>query len=287
MDQPPPPGGFEIVIADNGSTDDTWTVARDYADQYSTVATVREDEIQGSYAARNRGIERARAELICFVDADMTAPPQFLQKIHRRFADGHVDYLACDVEITPNGDSVSSAYNCLTGFPIRRYLDGDHYAPTCCLSVHRRCIDEVGPFDARLESGGDMEFGQRVFRAGFQQSFAPEIVLRHPARRTYASLAAKQKRIGRGHAQLSHFYPERYSLFFDLYVMTSRYFLPGNPLRHLSRAKTLGLEIGLFDALGVALLRIPLAWAGLGAYLAESRRLRQTSSDRGDSAAAN
>ncbi len=275
--QDSPASGYEIIIADNGSTDETWRRAQKYADSHAQIVAVRENSIQGSYAARNRGIEAAGGAILCFVDADMTVPADYIDAVGAKFSDEELDYLACDVEITLAHSSLSATYNCLTGFPIERYLEKDHYAPTCCLCVRRSCVEKFGAFDDRLESGGDMEFGQRLFDNGVCQDFAPNIQLKHPARFTFDSLLSKQRRIGRGHAQLSHYFPGRYSLFLKLYVKTTRYFLPDNPFKLAAKLKQRDLDCSAFGIAGMAIFQIPLAWAGLFAYLDESQALRRRS----------
>jgi GT2 family glycosyltransferase len=59
-------------------------------------------------------------------------------------------------------------------------------------------VDTVGAFDASMMSGGDREWGQRVARSGYQVVYAPNAVVRHPARRNWSELWAKIKRVGRG-----------------------------------------------------------------------------------------
>lgn len=57
---------IEIVIVDDGSTDDTSAVIERYGDR---VVALRQKN-QGVSVARNRGVDRATGELICFLDAD-------------------------------------------------------------------------------------------------------------------------------------------------------------------------------------------------------------------------
>ncbi len=267
--------GDQIIIADNGSDDDTWPTARQYAaDHPQRVVAVCEDQIQSSYAARNRGLQAADGAIIGFIDADMIAPDDYLASVRRHFIGGDVDYLACNVRVTPSDDSMGSLYNCATGFPVEHYLDNGNYAPTCCLCVRRTCIDDIGSFDGRLESGGDMEFGKRAHRAGYTQKFAADITLEHPSRSSFSALLEKERRIGRGHAQISHFHADKYRLFSRLYLSPAKYFLPHNPIQFIDSCRQRDLDIGL-GLVSSLFFRIPRAWAGLASFLSEARRLRR------------
>jgi glycosyltransferase involved in cell wall biosynthesis len=66
---------LEIVVVDDGSTDGTAAVARDYADRLANVRVVTTAN-RGLGAARNLGIQHARGELIAFVDSDDTVLPE-------------------------------------------------------------------------------------------------------------------------------------------------------------------------------------------------------------------
>lgn len=73
------PGDFEVIVVDNNSTDRTAAVARD---QGATVVFEREP---GVCAARQRGTEVARGEIIISTDADTTFDPTWLSNIDRSF----------------------------------------------------------------------------------------------------------------------------------------------------------------------------------------------------------
>ncbi|TEU12514.1 MAG: glycosyltransferase family 2 protein, partial [Anaerolineales bacterium] len=66
----------EILVVDNKSTDDT----RERIQRYP-VALLEETEIQSSYAARNRGIEAAKGEILAFTDADCVVEPTWLKRL--------------------------------------------------------------------------------------------------------------------------------------------------------------------------------------------------------------
>nr|WP_284014444.1 glycosyltransferase [Halobaculum sp. DT92] len=199
-----------ILIVDNGSTDRTRSVIRRIINGRDDIQLLVEDETQGSYAARNKGIERAEGDIVAFLDADETVDEDWLETALRVMETRGLDYVGCRVELTLPKTTLVGWYNAHTGFPIEQYLEEQRYAPTCALLVRREVFDDVGPFDSRLISGGDKEFGERVHDAGYEQGYVEEAVVYHPARTSFRALAKKNVRVGRGFCQKQRYYPERY-----------------------------------------------------------------------------
>ncbi|MDL0135091.1 glycosyltransferase [Halobacterium salinarum] len=201
---------YNVFAVDNGSTDDTRDVIRNYTTKHQNVHLLVEDEIQGSYAARNKGVQHAEGEVLIFLDADETVAPDWLEIALEAMEAQNADYLGCNVELTLPEDTLVGRYNAHTGFPVKQYLEEQNYAPTCALLVKREVFEDVGLFDPRLVSGGDREFGERVHEAGYEQGFAEDATVYHPARTSFESLAKKNFRVGRGFCQKQRYYPERY-----------------------------------------------------------------------------
>ena len=61
--------GIEIVIIDDGSTDDSYLVCKELADKYNSIKLIH-SENKGVSHARNLGVSKADAEWISFLDAD-------------------------------------------------------------------------------------------------------------------------------------------------------------------------------------------------------------------------
>lgn len=204
-----PADRLEILAVDNGSTDRTRDVIREFSSAHGAVSLVVEDRIQGSYAARNAGIDAAEGAVIAFVDADMYMDDDWLATAVEALDDA--PYLGCAVELVVDGEATLAArFDATTAFPVEAYVERQNYAPTCCLLVRRTVVDDVGPFDARLVSGGDSEFGHRVADAGYEQAYAPDACLYHPVRDSLAALLLKEIRVGKGLCQRQEYYPERY-----------------------------------------------------------------------------
>ncbi|MXV61219.1 glycosyltransferase [Natronorubrum sp. JWXQ-INN-674] len=206
-----PSAELEIIVVDNGSTDETPQVVERYARSHDHVVLETEADMQGSYAARNTGIERATGEILVFLDADQWVTPGWLESALDRLTELEADYLAPNIRLkAPDDPSPVARYNLISGFPIEGFLEQHHYAPTSCLFVTRTLLDDVGSFDERLVSGGDLEFGNRVHDAGYDLEYAPEATVIHPTRDSFRSLIGRNVRIGRGHCQLQRYYPNRY-----------------------------------------------------------------------------
>lgn len=203
-----PNDDHEILVVDNGSTDETPAVIKSFDQEYRPVVALSETETQGSYAARNRGIERASGQILAFVDADMWVEDDWLESIDRVTNREAYDYFGCDVKIVPVNQppTLAEKYNMMTGFPVAEYVEENHFAPTCCLVVQKDVIEAVGTFDERLISGGDKEFGRRVNRNGFSQGFIFDVTMYHPARDSFSALRKKAFRVGRGRAQLTRYH---------------------------------------------------------------------------------
>ena len=197
---------YEVIPVDNHSTDETPEAIRAWARKYPDhVRPAAEHDVQSSYAARNAGIEAARGAILVFIDADMTAPPDWLEKIEAAFSTSEADYLGYEVEVYgPEGaESFWGWYDTVMGLPSRYYYDEKQFVPTSCLAVRHAVFEQVGRFDETAISGGDKEFGQRVHHhPDLTTDFRSNIKVFHPARTTFEAHRAKALRVGRGLARL-------------------------------------------------------------------------------------
>ena len=145
---------LELIVVDDGSTDGT----RDVVRQFAPRLTLIEQEHAGAYAARNRGIARARGELIAFIDSDDAWLPEKLAlqvPLMRREEVGLV--FGDTVHVTePRDGAPRTGTTSFAVSPPRRERAAAHFAwgdfvPTCTVLVRRRCLDEIGGFpDAAL-----------------------------------------------------------------------------------------------------------------------------------------
>ncbi|MEM3432915.1 MAG: glycosyltransferase [Candidatus Methanomethyliaceae archaeon] len=79
-----PPDCFEVIVVDDGSTDGTETVRKQTFPFF--LRYIRQDH-QGDALARNRGAEESRADLLVFLDDDITVAPEYVDSLAKEHRD--------------------------------------------------------------------------------------------------------------------------------------------------------------------------------------------------------
>jgi glycosyltransferase involved in cell wall biosynthesis len=97
---------FELVIVDDGSSDDSVSVAKSFKDERIKVVELGEN--RGGNVARNAGIRAASAPLIAFLDSDDTYLPEKLERVVAEFDERpHVELLVDSfIKVQPSGARV-------------------------------------------------------------------------------------------------------------------------------------------------------------------------------------
>ncbi|HXW39554.1 MAG TPA: glycosyltransferase family A protein, partial [Acidimicrobiales bacterium] len=86
------PHSWEVIIADNGSTDRSRAFAGHFAGAHDNFQLIDASVVKGAPAARNAGVKAARGDLLVFCDADDVVQPGWLNSFAKRLQD--VDVVA-------------------------------------------------------------------------------------------------------------------------------------------------------------------------------------------------
>jgi len=73
---------FEIIIVDDGSTDDLGIIYEKYKNIFGLKLEIINEENKGANAARNAGYKKAKGEFFLFCDADIVLEPEMLKIMH-------------------------------------------------------------------------------------------------------------------------------------------------------------------------------------------------------------
>jgi glycosyltransferase involved in cell wall biosynthesis len=163
---------FEVIVADNGSTDDTRGVAeRQRSRSAFAVEYVYEPEPNRG-KARNRGIASAHGELIAFCDDDVRVPPEWLA--------AHFGAHAGAPALIVNGPILNVASYDEKPKPTLVNFSRASLC-TCNASVPRTALESVGGFDESFDLYGweDSELGIRLRDAGVGWKFAWDAPIWH------------------------------------------------------------------------------------------------------------
>ena len=189
----------EVVVVDNGSRELPHAVVAGFPG-----VVLAAEATPGPGPARNRGVALTRAPILAFTDADCRVAPDWLPAILARFA-AHPDLAALggDIRVFPEvaGRPVpAEAYEAVFAFRQQLYIERQGFSVTANLAVRRRVFEAVGPFGG-IGMAEDNDWGTRARRLGFATVYAPEVAVRHPARRSLEEIYAKWARlIGHHHA---------------------------------------------------------------------------------------
>jgi glycosyltransferase involved in cell wall biosynthesis len=163
--------GVQVIVVDDGSTDDTRGVVSDYGND----ATYVFQENRGTAAARNRGVSLARGEFISFLDSDdLWLPGKTATELSlfEKFPDAGAiisdseywteDELTIPSRFAQRGvrfDDDAPRYFA-TEPPL--WIDGSLFS-TCCLTLRRNALERLGVFDTSFQSYEDWDFEIRMY----------------------------------------------------------------------------------------------------------------------------
>lgn len=155
----------EVIVVDNGSTDDSLAVLERYADR-CTIVTQRD---LGQSGARNRGILESRGDLIAFLDADDAwRPDKLARQVPLFISDPELGLAYCSLELAdedlrPTGTVMQARFrgDALEHFarwPGRAIVVGGESTAV----VSRVAIASAGMFDPGLSIAGGWDLWRRI-----------------------------------------------------------------------------------------------------------------------------
>ncbi len=174
----------EIIVADDGSTDET----REVAGRYPKRVRVVGQENRGAAAARNLGLHEARGEYVAFLDADDEFLPGRLEKgIAPMAADAGVGATFCRLyREYPDGsrDIYGDAYGRCRTFP--EHLWPSSHTQTSGVTCRRAAFERVGPFDESLQSHDDLDLWIRLAESSRIVEIAEPLAVFHDTAGSYS-----------------------------------------------------------------------------------------------------
>lgn len=163
---------LQVLIVDDGSTDDTWVHASRLARQYDRVVAIRQKN-GGKSSALNRAIKMTSSEIVICVDADTVFPPVTVSRLIRHFQNPKVGAVAGVVKVGNLEGAVTrwQALEYTIGIHIERsaqaFLGAIMIVPGACGAWRRTALLEAGCF-SHATLAEDCDTTIKVQKAGYK-----------------------------------------------------------------------------------------------------------------------
>ncbi|MEY4360102.1 MAG: hypothetical protein RLZZ631_1588 [Cyanobacteriota bacterium] len=174
-----PISAYEVVVVDDGSTDETVNWLLRHGASFPHVRLVQQDH-GGPAEGRNRGVDHARGDVIVFIDSDLVVTDTFLISHARRLEQtwqqrgDRLCFTYGAVINTANFEDPTSEPHKLNDLSWAYFATGN-------VAIDRQVLERSGLFDTRFRLYGweDLELGERLRRMGVVLVRCPEAVGYH------------------------------------------------------------------------------------------------------------
>ena len=206
-----PPGGYEAIVVDGGSTDATRAIVQEMQRDWSNLH-LADNPRKLSSAGRNAGAQLARGDYVLFLDGHCSIGRQdYLRRSVDLFESSKAACLCRPQPLKRLADStwgkaISSARHSFLGHDYGSDIYGCEPSYTDPRSAgaaySREVLEQLGGYDERFDACEDVEFNHRVAVAGFKSYRHPDLSVDYRPRRTLGGFFKQMMRYGRGRARM-------------------------------------------------------------------------------------
>jgi glycosyltransferase involved in cell wall biosynthesis len=178
---------WELVVVDNGSSDRTAAVVREFVGSVSVPVHYVFESKPGLGNAHNAGVALARGKILAFTDDDCYPAADFLSRIWSAFEDPTLGYIAGRIMLHDPADHRMTINESMTPrvFPGRSFLGADATIQGANMAFRGEVISQIGGFDPWFGPGSlvggaeDLDAAGRACALGWKGEYRPEVVVRH------------------------------------------------------------------------------------------------------------
>jgi cellulose synthase/poly-beta-1,6-N-acetylglucosamine synthase-like glycosyltransferase len=248
----------EYILVDNNSSDRTSELLATAVQEQAefNLIIISENQIQSSYAARNRGIRIARHSFLAFTDADCRPTPQWLTELIQPFHDPNIGLVVGEI-CALTGSTCLEKYAERRQFMSPKFLLEHSFCPygqTANLAIRREAFQKVGLFRPYLTTGGDADICWRIQQqTDWQLTYAEKAIIHHRHRSKLKDFISQFQRYGRSNRYLHELHGVELMRPFtnqELFFRIGRWLLKDIPKNSL---KLLFSKADLVDLLGTPL----------------------------------
>jgi len=199
---------FEVIVVDDGSTDATAAISRQFG--FAPITTAH----GGLSHARNVGMEAATGEIVAYIDDDARPDPHWLTYLAITFLrTDHVGVGGPNIAPAGDGDVAECVANA-PGGPVHVLLSDQEaeHIPGCNMAFRKTSLQAIDGFDPQfLKAGDDVDVCWRLREAGGTLGFSPAAVVWHHRRNSVHAYWRQQQGYTMAEVLLERKWPERYN----------------------------------------------------------------------------
>lgn len=188
---------WELLIADNGSTDDTLEIVNRHQEHMPHLRIVDGSHRRGQAHARNCGVREAHGDLLAFCDADDVIAPGWVAAMGRALINS--EFVACRFDVEKlNAPWVRASRNNPQGRGVQKYTNPPYlnHAAAAGLGIRRSLHEAVGGFDETVPVLDDTDYCWRVQLSGAELTFVSDAVIHYRYRSSLHGIYAQAKAYG-------------------------------------------------------------------------------------------
>jgi GT2 family glycosyltransferase len=176
---------MEVVVVDDGSTDDSADVAASLSDR-----VIRLPRRSGAAVARNEGVRNACADVLLFIDSDvLVAPGTARHALDALAKNPDYDAVFGSYDAVPRADGIVSVFRNLLHHYTHQTADREAVTFWAgCGAMRKSAFERIGGFDAAWEGIEDIELGYRLRDHGHRILLDRDMQVTHTKRWTFGSM---------------------------------------------------------------------------------------------------
>ena len=205
---------FEVIVVDDGSTDDTGAIADRYAAKAPYIHVIHQPNL-GLSAARNVGMNASRGEIVAYTDSDCVVDPHWLHYMAWAFMDDRFAAVGGPNLAPPEDNRTAACVAVSPGAPTHVLLTDEiaEHVPGCNMAYRKEFLAGIGGFDATYRAAGDdVDVCWRLQNEGRTIGFSAAMTVWHHRRNTVSAYLKQQKGYGRAEALLLPKHKDRFNM---------------------------------------------------------------------------
>ena len=177
---------FEVIVVDDGSTDNLKEVMEKYQNNLKLKYFYQQNK--GPGAARNLGMKKANGDIFIFIDSDCTVPTDYIEHLQKHIKEEDFDAFGgpdtYKEDFSPFLKAVNYSMTSFIGTGGTRGSNksvAKYYPRSFNMGIKSEVYEKIGGMN-ELRHGQDMDFSNRIYKAGFKVKFLSDVFVYHKRR---------------------------------------------------------------------------------------------------------